>query len=276
MINKIRRAIGPWRVRSCTSCSSAPLSFFSSLVRAREAALETLLAKNDTLGDAPGALLRPLALQGSICSIFWSIGKASKNDDFLASQQNVKNQTIRRTWDAHVAILDTKTWLLRSTLVSFCYCFFEWPKIKKSVCFSILFNGFGPSKTIDFPIVFSSIFHFFSKPLPGTIFRRSQRRTFLKKLFLVPFPIFMVFQKAPFGRPFRPSRRPKPSPPNCPERPFRDPAFHETTVILVPLGPSVFKTSFFRWWLATFPFFLLFFVLCVICHFYHIRWNKPR
>ena len=24
-------------------------------------------------------------------------------------------------------------------------------------------------------------------------------------------------------------------------RPFRDPAFHETTVILVPLGPSVFK-----------------------------------
>jgi hypothetical protein len=47
-----------------------------------------------------------LALQGSI---FWSIGRASKNDDFLASQQNVKNHTISRTWDAHVAIVDPKT-----------------------------------------------------------------------------------------------------------------------------------------------------------------------
>ena len=57
--------------------------------------------------------------------------------------------------------LDPKTWLLRSPLASFFHCFFEWPKIKKSVCFSILFNGFGPSKTIDFPIVFSQIFHVF-------------------------------------------------------------------------------------------------------------------
>ena len=56
-----------------------------------------------------GDKIDPMALQGSIFSIFWSIGKASKNDDFLASQQNVKNQTISRTWEAHVAILDQKT-----------------------------------------------------------------------------------------------------------------------------------------------------------------------
>ena len=108
-----------------------------------------------------------------------------------------------------------------------------------------IFNGFRPSKTIDFPIVFSSIFNVFSKPLPGTVFRGSQHRTFQKSCFLVPFSIFMVFKRAPFGQPFRPSRRQKPSPPKYGERPFRDPAFHETTVILVPLGPSVFKNIIF-------------------------------
>jgi hypothetical protein len=55
----------------------------------------------------------------------------------------------------------------------------------------------------------------------------------------------MVFKKAPFGQPLRPSRRQKPSLPNCGERPFRDPAFHETTVILVPLGPNVFQNIIF-------------------------------
>ena len=34
------------------------------------------------------------------------------------------------------------------------------------------------------------------------------------------------------------------------------------------------KTSFFRWWLATCPFFLLFVVLCFICHFYNICWKN--
>jgi hypothetical protein len=46
-----------------------------------------------------------MALQGLI---FWSIGK-TQNDAFLASQQNVKNQTISRNWEAHVASLDPKT-----------------------------------------------------------------------------------------------------------------------------------------------------------------------
>ena len=36
-----------------------------------------------------------------------------------------------------------------------------------------------------------------------------------------------------------------------------------------------FKTSFCRWWLAPFLFFLLFVVLlCFICHFYHICWKN--
>jgi hypothetical protein len=35
-----------------------------------------------------------------------------------------------------------------------------------------------------------------------------------------------------------------------------------------------FKTSFFRWWLATFQFFLLFVVLYFICHFYYICWTN--
>ena len=50
------------------------------------------------------------------------------------------------------------------------HCFFEWPKVKKSVCFSILFNGFGPSKTIDFPIAFPSIFHLCFKTFPWDCF----------------------------------------------------------------------------------------------------------
>ena len=57
--HQIRRAIGPWRVRSRTSCSSAPLSFFSSLVRAREAAPRTLLARNAPLGDHSRRQNRP-------------------------------------------------------------------------------------------------------------------------------------------------------------------------------------------------------------------------
>ena len=132
------------------------------------------------------------------------------------------------------------------TILASCFhCFFEWPKVNKSVCFSILFNSFKPSKTIDFPIVFSSIFNVYSKPLPGTVFRGSQRRPIMKSWFLVRCSIFMVFKKAPFGRPFRPSRRQKPSPPNPGERPFGDLAFHETTIILVPLGPSVFQNIIF-------------------------------
>ena len=58
---------------------------------------------------------------------------------------------------------------------------------------------------------------------------------------MVPFSIFMGFKSAPFGQPFRPSRRNKKSTPNDPGRTSRDPALHETKVITVPFGPSVKK-----------------------------------
>ena len=41
-------------------------------------------------------------------------------------------------------------------------------------------------------------------------------------------------------------------------RPFPDPAFHETTVILVPLGPSVFKNVIFSMMIGYFPAFSAF------------------
>ena len=50
----------------------------------------------------------------------------------------------------------------------------------------------------------------------------------------------MILKKAPFGHHFRVAGHQKPSTPNSGERPCRDPAFHETMVIAVPLGPSSF------------------------------------
>ena len=49
-----------------------------------------------------------LALHSSMFSIFGINGRAPKNDDFLASLQNVQNQRISRAWKAHVAILKQK------------------------------------------------------------------------------------------------------------------------------------------------------------------------
>ena len=56
---------------------------------------------------------------------------------------------------------------------------------------------------------------------------------------------FHGFLKAPFGPFFRPSGRKKRSPPSDPGGPSRDPAFHETIVILVPFGPSACKKVIF-------------------------------
>ena len=68
----------------------------------------------------------------------------------------------------------------------------------------------------------------------------------------------MVFKKGSFGRPFCPSRRQKPSTSKYGERPCRDPALHETTVILVPLGPSVFKNIIFSMMIGYFSVFSAF------------------
>jgi hypothetical protein len=54
-----------------------------------------------------------------------------------------------------------------SLLALFFHCFLEWPKNKKTICFSILYNGLGPSKTIDFPIDFHRFFMFFQNRSPG-------------------------------------------------------------------------------------------------------------
>ena len=76
---------------------------------AREAPPRPPIPKVTTLELTLALFVRPLALQGSNFSIFWSIGKASQNDHFWASQQNVKNQMIIRTGGAHDGILDPKT-----------------------------------------------------------------------------------------------------------------------------------------------------------------------
>ena len=86
----------------------------------------------------------------------------------------------------------------------------------------------------------------------------------------------MAFKKAPFGRPFRPSRRQKPSPPKYGERPFRDPAFHETTVILVPLGPSVFKNIIFSMMIGYFSVFSAFRCAMFYMSFLSHLLKKPR
>ena len=59
---------------------------------------------------------------------------------------------------------------------------------------------------------------------------------FYKQLFWGPIFDFHDFQKAPLGYHFRPQRLP-----NVPVNPgSRDPAFHKTRVIIVPLGPTGF------------------------------------
>ncbi len=50
----------------------------------------------------------------------------------------------------------------------------------------------------------------------------------------------MIFKKAPFGPHCRAAGRQKPTTPNYDLRPDADPIFHETMVITVPFGPSVF------------------------------------
>ena len=92
---------------------------------------------------------------------------------------------------------------------------------------------------------FHWVFHVFSKPPPGAVFRRSQCRFFIKNWFVVPFSIFIVFKKAPFGQPFRQSRRPKTPPASHRTAPCHDPVFHKTILINVPLGPNGFKKVIF-------------------------------
>ena len=80
---------------------------------------------------------------------------------------------------------------------------------------------------------------FFIKRAQGQ-FLEGPSATLLYILFLVPFTIFWIFKKAPFGNHFRAAGRPKPCSPNYGWRPGADSAFHETIVITVPLGLAGF------------------------------------
>lgn len=97
-----------------------------------------------------------------------------------------------------------------------------------------------------------SAFMFFSKPLPRTVIRMSQRRTFLNNCFGEPFSIFMLFKRAPFGRHFRAAGHQKTTTPNSDLRPGADIAFHETIAITVPFAPSVFLNTTFSMKIGSF------------------------
>ena len=56
---------------------------------------------------------------------------------------------------------------------------------------------------------------------------------------------FQDFQKDTFRTPFSATKVPKSPSVSWAGRPCRDPAFQETIVITVPLGPSVFKNIIF-------------------------------
>jgi hypothetical protein len=59
-----------------------------------------------------------------------------------------------------------------------------------------------------------------------------------------------------------------------PQRLFRDPAFHETTVILVPLGPSVFQNITFSMMTGYFSVFSAFHCGMFYMSFYYTCWKK--
>ena len=149
----------------------------------------------------------------------------SKKDVFGASPQNVENQRISQTWGGHVAILDQNTWRLSSVWHQFFMICVNVLKSRKVFDFQ-LFSMVLDHKKSSFSDRVFIVFRVFSKPLTGTVFRESECRTFIKNCFGVPFPIFRIFKKAPFGPPFRPSRRQKTSPASHRTDPCRDPAFH--------------------------------------------------
>ena len=80
----------------------------------------------------------------------------------------------------------------------------------------------------------------FQKPFPRSVLGGSQCQTFLNKLSLLPFSIFGIFQKGTVWTTC--SHKVFTFAVSCSGfgRPCRDPAFHETMVITMPFGPSVF------------------------------------
>jgi hypothetical protein len=61
------------------------------------------------------------------------------------------------------------------------------------------------------------------------------------------------FRKGTLWTPFSTEKFSKPHETESLRRLFRDPVFHKTTVILMPLGPSVFKNIIFAMMIGYFP-----------------------
>ena len=108
-------------------------------------------------------------------------------------------------------------------------------------------------------------FHVFSKPLLGTVFRGSQRRTFLKSWILVPFLIFMIFKKGTFGQLFSLEKITFRFPAVLPVASFSRPCFSRNHSNYCAVGTDWFlKRHVFDgdWLIFDFFYFSLCYVLC--------------
>ena len=154
------------------------------------------------LSIAPGDPSRRRQIGGTFSTLWRSTAvfgvhrEGIQSSCFFGIAPNVKNKEAKSNLGAHVAILEPQTWLVSSLLaLSFHFC--ERPTIKKTVCFSMLLNGFRPLSPLHFPIEFTSRFSFFpfSKPFTGTVFRGVQVPNWYKKIFWGVIFDFYDFQK---------------------------------------------------------------------------------
>ena len=117
------------------------------------------------------------------------------------------------------------------------------------------------------PLIFRSLFRRFScffKTAPRDRFYRVPGSNFYKKLVFDAMFDFRGFQKGTLWTTFSPKWTKKKKYPSDPGGPSRDPAFHETTVILMPLGPSVFLNIIFSIEIGYFSVFAAF--LCAMLY----------
>ena len=105
---------------------------------------------------------------------------------------------------------------------------------------------------------------FCSAPLLESIYGAQNGDLYSKSRFWEPFKISRGPENAPRGDHFAPTGLQRASRFYRGVRPFRDPAFHETIVILVPLGPSVFKNIIFSLVIGYFSVFC--FSLCYVLY----------
>ena len=116
--NKNRRAFGP-----TTACRD-PLYCVAVKMILLSYCIGTALAQKLHTIEQSKSPWRPFGAP-RLDFLVWCIRRASKNDDFSASHQNIQNQRISRTWEAHVAIFYQKACLLRSPLELFFHDFGE-------------------------------------------------------------------------------------------------------------------------------------------------------